>query len=43
MREIKFFKTSSNRYPVEEFLDSLAAKQAQMVFAKKAKKLPSMK
>jgi phage-related protein len=31
MREIKFFRTSSNRYPVEEFLDSLTAKQAQKV------------
>ena len=31
MREIIFYKTQSGACPVEEFLDSLAAKQAQKV------------
>lgn len=31
MRVIKFFKSSSGKCPVEEFLDSLSAKQAQRV------------
>ena len=29
MREIRFYRTRSGRSPVEEFLDTLAAKQAQ--------------
>lgn len=29
MRSIKFYRNSSGRCPVEEFLDSLSAKQAQ--------------
>lgn len=31
MREIRFYKTLSGQSPIEEFLDSLAAKQAQKV------------
>lgn len=31
MRVVKFFKSSSGKCPVEEFLDSLSAKQAQRV------------
>ena len=31
MREIYFFKTSSGKSPVEEFLDSLSAKDVQKV------------
>lgn len=31
MREILFFKTSSGKSPVEEFLDSLSAKDVQKV------------
>lgn len=31
MRTINFYKTRSNRCPVEEFLDSLSGKQAQKV------------
>lgn len=31
MREIIFYRTSSGKCPVEEFLDSLSAKQAQKV------------
>lgn len=31
MREIRFYRTVSGRSPVEEFLDSLSAKQAQKV------------
>ena len=31
MREIRFYRTSSGRSPVEEFLDSLSGKQAQKV------------
>jgi phage-related protein len=31
MREIKFYKTLSGSSPIEEFLDSLGAKQAQKV------------
>ena len=31
MREIVFYRTSSGKCPVEEFLDSLSAKQAQKV------------
>jgi phage-related protein len=30
-REVKFYKTSAGRSPIEEFLDSLSAKQAQKV------------
>ena len=31
MREIKFYKTASGKCPVEEFLETLSAKQAQKV------------
>jgi phage-related protein len=31
MREIKFYKTTSGKCPVEEFLETLSAKQAQKV------------
>ena len=31
MREIKFYRTPSGSSPIEEFLDSLGAKQAQKV------------
>ena len=31
MREIHFYRTDSGLCPVEEFLDSLTAKQAQKV------------
>jgi phage-related protein len=31
MREIQFYRTESDKSPVEEFLDSLSAKQAQKV------------
>jgi len=31
VREIRFYRTSSGRSPVEEFLDSLSGKQAQKV------------
>jgi len=31
MRQIKFYRTESNRCPVEDFLDSLTGKQAQKV------------
>lgn len=31
MKEVIFYRTSSGRCPVEEFLDSLASKQAQKV------------
>jgi len=31
MREIKFYRTPSGSRPIEEFLDSLGAKQAQKV------------
>ncbi len=31
MREIRFYRSRSGRSPVEEFLDSLTAKQAQKV------------
>lgn len=31
MREVRFYRTSGGRSPVEEFLDSLAGKQAQKV------------
>jgi hypothetical protein len=29
VREIRFYRTASGRSPVEEFLDTLSAKQAQ--------------
>jgi len=32
MKEIKFYKTSSGKSPIEDFLDSLSAKEAQKVF-----------
>jgi len=31
MKEIKFYKTSSGKSPIEDFLDSLSAKEAQKV------------
>jgi len=31
MREILFYKTDSERCPVEDFIDSLSGKQAQKV------------
>ncbi|SFV67542.1 hypothetical protein MNB_SM-4-714 [hydrothermal vent metagenome] len=31
MKEIKFYKTSSGKSPVEDFLDSLSSKEAQKV------------
>ena len=31
MKEIKFYKTSSGKSPIEEFLDSLSSKEAQKV------------
>jgi hypothetical protein len=31
VREIRFYRSRSGRSPVEEFLDSLSAKQAQKI------------
>ena len=31
MKEIKFYKTSSGKSPIEDFLDSLSSKEAQKV------------
>jgi len=31
MRKVNFYKTASGRSPIEEFLDTLTAKQAQKI------------
>jgi hypothetical protein len=31
MKEIKFYRTSSGKSPVEDFLDSLSSKEAQKI------------